>query len=41
MRRWYADAFMQAQPEAVGARIKQVLDTPADVSNAAVQSLIP
>lgn len=29
--RWYTDAFIDAHPEAIEARIKQVVDTPADV----------
>ena len=29
--RWYTDAFIAARPEAIAARIKQVVDTPADI----------
>lgn len=31
VERWYTDEFIAARPDAIQARIKQVLDTPADV----------
>lgn len=31
VERWYTDAFITAQPEAIEARLKQVTDTPAEV----------
>lgn len=31
VQRWYTDEFIAARPEAIQARIKQVVDTPADV----------
>ena len=29
--RWFTDAFLEARPDAVQARLKQVIDTPAEV----------
>ena len=29
--RWFTDAFIEAHPEAIEARLQQVVDTPADV----------
>ena len=31
IQRWYTDEFIEARPDAIEARIKQVVDTPAEV----------